>query len=145
MIPLYVMLAGVLVARGLGALGWGALADWTAATRIGLAAMFLFTGVAHFGRERADLVRMVPPEFPRAELLVTLTGLAELIGAAGLLLPPVSRWAAWSLVALLVAVFPANLYAARTGHRIAGRQHTPLMLRAPLQVLWIGLLLWVAG
>jgi hypothetical protein len=39
-------------------------------------------------------------------------------------------------------MFPANLHAARVGHTIAGRPHTPLVLRLPLQLLWIGLLWW---
>ena len=145
MIPFYVMLLGILAARVLGLLGWSGLADWATATRIGLGAMFLFTGVAHFGRERDDLIRMVPPVLPRPDVLVTFTGLAELAGGVGLLIPAASRWAAWGLVLLLIAVFPANLYAARTDHRIEGRAHTRMAFRAPLQVLWIGLLLWIAG
>jgi uncharacterized membrane protein len=106
--------------------------------------MFVFTGVAHFTKTRDDLVRMVPPQFPQPGLLVTLSGIAELLGAVGLLLPFFARWAAWALAALLIAMFPANIYAARTGLSIAGRAHTRLILRLPLQLLWIGLLLWSA-
>ncbi len=142
MIVFYVMVAGILVARGAGALGVAALADWPSATRAGLAVMFVFTGVAHFTRTRADLVRMVPPQLPSPELLVTLTGLAELAGAAGLLIPAFATPAALALIVLLVAMFPANIYADRTNHRIGGRPHTPMVLRLPLQLLWIGLLWW---
>ncbi|MGH7548086.1 MAG: hypothetical protein ACREMM_07920 [Gemmatimonadales bacterium] len=74
MIPLYVMLAGILAARGAGALGVAPLDDWQAATRAGLALMFVFTGVAHFTRTREALVCMVPPQLPSAGALVTLTG-----------------------------------------------------------------------
>jgi uncharacterized membrane protein len=142
MIPLYVMIAAILAARAAGALGVAALDDWRAATRAGLAVMFLFTGAAHFTRTRADLVRMVPPRLPSPEALVTLTGIAELAGAIGLLVPALARWAALGLIALLVAMFPANIHAARTRHTIAGRPHTRLAIRAPLQLLWIALLWW---
>ena len=144
MIPFYVMLVGIAAARLAGAAGWRALDDWQSATRVGLAIMFVLTGTAHFTRTRADLVRMVPPQLPGPATLVTLTGIAELAGAAGLLMPSMHRWAAYSLMLLLVALFPANLYAAKIGHRIAGRPHTRMALRLPLQLLWIGLLWWSA-
>jgi len=142
MIVFYVMVAAILVARAGGALGIAALADWAAATRAGLAVMFVFTGVAHFTRTRADLVRMVPPQLPGPGLLVTLTGVAELAGAIGLLVPAFARTAALALIVLLMAMFPANIQAARAGHLIGGRPHTPMWLRLPLQLLWIGLLWW---
>jgi uncharacterized membrane protein len=141
-IPLYVLLAGILVARAAGALGWDAADGWRAATRVGLAVMFVFTGVAHFTSTRADLVRMVPPIFPSPALLVTLTGIAELGGAVGLLLPSTARWAAYGLIALLVAMFPANVFAAQSAHTIRGRPHTPLPLRTLLQLFWVALLWW---
>lgn len=142
MMPFAVMLAGIALARAAGALGFGPLDDWHAATRAGLALMFAFTGAAHFSRERADLVRMVPPGVPRPGAWVTFTGIAEFAGAAGLLWPPFARWAARALALMLVLVFPANLHASRTAHTIGGRPHTPMALRLPLQLLWIGLLLW---
>ena len=73
---------------------------------------------------------------------MTLTGVAELAGAVGLLVPVLARIAAYALIALLLAMFPANIYAARIGHVIAGRRHTRLLFRLPLQVLWIFLLWW---
>jgi len=85
---------------------------------------------------------MVPPQFPNPGALVTLTGIAELAGAVGLLVPAVARWAAYGLILLLIALFPANVYASRIGHRIGGRPHTPMVFRLPLQLLWIGLLWW---
>jgi hypothetical protein len=69
MIVFAVMLAGILVARLAGWLGFSALDDWHAATRAGLALMFIFTGTAHFTRTRADLVRMVPPTLPYPDAL----------------------------------------------------------------------------
>jgi len=141
-IPFYVMVAGIAAARVAGAIGWPALDDWQIAVRVGLAIMFVFTGVAHFTRTRADLVRMVPPQLPHPALLVTVTGIAELAGAIGLLVQGLAPWAAYALIALLIAMFPANVYASKIGHRIAGRPHTRLALRLPLQLLWIALLGW---
>lgn len=142
MIPFFVMLLAGAAARGIGALGWTPLDDWQAATRVGLAAMFVVTGLAHFGRTRTDLIRMVPPRVPRPALVVALTGFAELAGAAGLLVPALASVTAAALMLLLVLMFPANVYAARTGRTLGGRPPTPLAIRLPLQALWIGLLWW---
>src|SRR5436305_4623487 len=101
-------------------LGW-----WTA-LRIGLAAMFLLTASAHWGKRRLDLIRMVPAAFPRPDLIVTITGLLELLGAAGLLLPATSGAAAACLAALLLAMFPANVRAARHHLTIGGKTATSL-------------------
>jgi uncharacterized membrane protein len=144
MIPFYVMLAAIGVARLLGILIWPALDEWHAATRAGLCIMFLFTGAAHFTATRRDLIGMVPPQLPNPAALVTLTGLAELAGAIGLIVPPVARAAAYALILLLVVMLPANLYAAKIGHTIAGRPHTRLIVRVPLQALWMFLLWWSA-
>jgi uncharacterized membrane protein len=64
---------------------------WHTALRVGLAGMFLLTASAHWGRRRPDLIRMIPSGFPRPELLVTLTGICEILGAIGLLAPPFAR------------------------------------------------------
>jgi uncharacterized membrane protein YphA (DoxX/SURF4 family) len=97
-IPFYVMIAGIAAARVVGATGSQGLDDWRIATRVGLAVMFSFTGVAHFTATRADLVRMVPPRLPNPALLVTLTGIAELAGAIGLLIPASAPRAAYALI-----------------------------------------------
>ena len=136
------MLIAIAVARAAGAAGVAALDDWPAATRAGLAVMFVFTGIAHFTSTRGDLIKMVPPSLPFPGVLVTLTGILELVGAVGLLVPASARSAAYGLIFLLVAMFPANIYADRIGHTIAGRRHTRMALRLPLQLLWIGLLWW---
>ena len=59
--------------------------------------------------------------------------------------PDLVRMVPRALAALLVALFPANIHAAREGLHIAGRRATPLILRLPLQLFWIGCLLWVAS
>jgi uncharacterized membrane protein len=144
--PLVVQLtawAALFLAGRLGALP--AAATPAGALRLALAVMFAFTALSHFlPRTRPALVRMVPPALPAPGLLVTLTGLAELAGAAGLLLPPLARAAALALAALLIAMFPANVHADRAGVVIAGRRATPLRVRLPLQLFWVACLLWVA-
>src|SRR5215468_11310075 len=103
------------------------------ALRMGLAGMFFLTASAHWGRRRRDLVRMVPKNFPRPELLVTLTGICEILGAIGLLTPLFARWAAIGLTLLLIGVFPANVRATREGLTIGGKPATPLPARSLIQ------------
>ncbi|OBH87719.1 MULTISPECIES: DoxX family protein [unclassified Mycobacterium] len=113
MAPLIVLLAASLVARLIGWAGLSYVNSWTAAIAVGLAAMFVLTGIAHFAPPmRADLVAIVPPRLPAPGLLVTVTGVLELLGAVGLLLPATRVAAALCLLALMLAMFPANLYAA---------------------------------
>ena len=141
MIPLIVMAVGSLISYALGRLGLEWFASWKTCVRAGFAGMFLFTGIAHFNKMRQDLVRMVPPIFPNPEAMVTMTGLAEFAGAAGLIVPVTAELAAYGLIALLILLLPANIYAARQGLTIAGRPVTALWIRVPLQVGWI-ILLW---
>ncbi|HMJ11692.1 MAG TPA: DoxX family membrane protein [Polyangiaceae bacterium] len=111
--------------------------DWGTALRYALAAMFLLTASAHFSHMRADLVRMVPPAFPNPELLVTLTGIAEILGAVGLLIPRFARAAAWGLTLLLLAILPANVYAAQHQLSLNGSPVTELFPRALEQALFL--------
>ena len=146
MAPLIVMVVVWIAARAIGALGvWSAAGSWSYALRPALAAMFLFTAVSHFHpRTRNDLIRMVPASMPSPPTLVALTGICELLGAIGLLVPLTIVPAAWGLMLLLVAMLPANVHAARAGLTVAGRRASPLVWRLPLQVFWIGALWWVA-
>ena len=77
-----------------------------------LAAVFYVgAGILHF-RAPAAYLKILPPYVPWPETMVYLSGIAEIAGGLGLLLPATRRWAAWGLVALLIAVFPANIYMA---------------------------------
>ena len=80
---------------------------------------------------------MVPPGLPEPAALVTATGVLELGGAAGLLVPPVARAAALGLIGPLAAVVPANVHAAQQGPYRCGRQASPLVWRLPLQLFWM--------
>src|ERR1700690_3526616 len=105
--------------------------------------MFLVTASAHWGKKRADLIRMVPPVFPKPELLVTATGCFEIAGAIGLLLSATTRLAATCLALLMVAMFPANLYASRQTLSIGGRPVTPFPIRTAVQLVFVTALLVV--
>jgi uncharacterized membrane protein len=106
--------------------------------------MFVFTAISHFHpRTRPDLIRMVPARLPAPGLLVSLTGVLEFLGAIGLMLPRLLPLAAYGLIALLVAMFPANIHAARQELVVGGRRAMPLFWRLPLQLLWIAALWWV--
>ena len=146
MAPLIVMVVAFVMFRLLGAAGiFTAASNSSGALRFALAAMFVFTALSHFlPRTRADLVRMVPARLPYPGLLVTATGVLELLGAVGLLVPGLVRASAYALMALLVALFPANIRAARMRLFVAGRPATPLAIRLPLQLFWIAALWWVA-
>ena len=137
MTPFIVLTGSFLLFLALGAFAFPSFRSWGTSLRWALAVMFLLTASAHFGDRRPDLVRMVPPSFPAPELIVTLTGVAELLGAVGLLLPRVAPWAASGLALLLVAMFPANVHAARAGLTIGGVPVTPLVPRIILQVVFV--------
>jgi uncharacterized membrane protein len=114
------------------------------ALRAGLATMFLVTGVTHFVVLRTDLVAMVPPALPSPELLVSVTGVLEVLGAVGLLHRRTAAWAAAGLAILLVVMFPANVYAAMQGLMLGGEPATQLVPRAAMQLLYLAAALIVA-
>jgi uncharacterized membrane protein len=108
------LVLGTLAARFIGWLGVDYVDSWPQAVAVGLAAMFVMTGVAHFvPAMRRDMIAIVPPRLPAPGLLVTITGVLELLGAAGLLYPPTRVAAAVCLFVLMLVMFPANVYAAR--------------------------------
>jgi uncharacterized membrane protein len=142
MAPTIVLLVSWLVLRGLGTLGLGAFATWQDDAAYALALMFLLTASAHFTKTRADLVRMVPAQLPFPRQIVTLTGICEGLGAIGLVIPATRSMAAVALLLLLVAMFPANVNAALRHIPLRGRPPTPLWLRVPMQILFIGFACW---
>ena len=126
MAPLAVLFGSLALLRILGQLGVRPLRSWRASARGALVVMLVFTSAAHFAPGlREDLVRMVPPALGRPDLWVTLTGVAELVGAAGLLFPATRRLAGLALAALMIAMFPANVHAALEGLEIGGSAAPP--------------------
>jgi len=109
-----------------------------------LALFFVLAGANHF-RVPELYVAMIPPSFPRPEVLSALAGTFEILGGIGLLVAGARRFAGWGLIALLVAVFPANLHVARMGHMEGfDFSATVLWLRLPLQAVLIAGVAWVA-
>ena len=108
------------------------------------AAMFVAAGLNHF-RSTAFYTRIVPPMFPAPRALVAVSGVAEALGGVGLLVPPLRRPAAWGLIALLVAVFPANVYMAASADPGAkmGFPQWALWARLPLQAVLVAVVEWV--
>jgi uncharacterized membrane protein len=88
---------------------------------------------------------MVPPVFGNPGFWVTLTGVAELAGAAGILFPATRRWAAACLALLLLAMFPANVYAAVNHLTFGGKAATPLVPRVLEQLVFLAAVLWAGG
>lgn len=93
------------------------------ARRIGLwalAAFYVAAGLNHF-RDPEFYLPMMPPFLPWHRELVWLSGVAEVGLGLAVLVPALRRAAAWGLVALLLAVFPANLYVALENVPLGGR------------------------
>ena len=114
-----------------------------AVTRWLIGLFFVLAGANHF-RQPALYVAMIPPLLPQKELLNQIAGVAEILGGLGLLIPGVRRFAAWGLILLLIAVFPANVYAALRGHMdYLNVSPAMLWLRLPLQAVFIAAVAWV--
>ncbi|KAA2264917.1 DoxX family membrane protein [Solihabitans fulvus] len=138
MAALITLVGGWVAFRLVGLFGVTGLDSWQPSLRWGLALMFLVTGVAHFaGKRRPGMIAMVPAALPRPDLLVTVTGVLELLGAAGLLVPATSTVAAGCLALLLIVMFPANVYAAR--HKVV-LGDTQVMAVGPRTALQLGFL-----
>ena len=144
MVPFFVLLISTLLLRLIGAVGVSPLNSWALCLRGGLTLMFLLTASAHWGKRRRDLIAMVPGVFPRPDLIVSATGVLELLGAVGLLIPATAPVAAACLAVLLIAIFPANIRATQQHLKIGHTPATPLPLRALLQFVFI-IALIIAG
>jgi uncharacterized membrane protein len=114
-------------------------------SRAALAALFTLTGTLHFVRPRF-FEAIVPPAIePQKKEVVAISGAAEIAGAALLLSPGSRRFSRWWLLALLIAVFPANIHMAVNPEQIRGldmRKFPPWALWArlplqPLAMIWV--------
>ena len=101
--------------------------------RLILASIFIVAGVLHFVLTPVYL-RIMPSYFPSPRLLVQISGVAEILGGVGLLVPSVQKFAAWGLVILLIAVFPANLTMITDPSRFPAVPLWAAWLRLPLQL-----------
>lgn len=106
------------------------------------AAAFILAGINHFLNPQFYL-RMMPPVLPAHLFLVYLSGVFEISFGILLLIPRFSRLAAWLLIALLIAVFPANIYMAMNPHLFSEFSQTALYIRLPLQIVLIAWSFWL--
>lgn len=103
--------------------------------------VFVLAGAMHFIKPKAYR-QIVPPYLPAPEALVALSGVAEIAGGVGLMIPATRRRAKWWLVATLLAIFPANIHMAQHPEqypKVPGGA-AALRGRLPLQALFIA---WV--
>jgi uncharacterized membrane protein len=104
-----------------------------------LANVFIGAGVNHFLMPRT-YEKIVPPSLrDHAKAVVQISGVAEIVGGVGVLVPSTRRLSGLGLIALLVAVFPANVYMAREPDEFRKIPRWALYGRLPLQPL---MMLW---
>jgi uncharacterized membrane protein len=109
--------------------------------RVLFGAAFIFAGVSHFLQPNV-WVPIVPPYLPFPLALVYISGAAEVALGALLLVPPYSQLAAWGLIALLIAVFPANIHMAMNPDSFPQMSRTALLVRLPIQGVLIAIAYW---
>ena len=112
-----------------------------------LAIAMVGIGVLHFVRPK-PFVRIVPKYLPAPLALVYISGFFEILGGIGLLVPATRAWAAWGLIALYVAVFPANIYMLTDNVSLDPKKPIPrwaLWLRLPFQLVFIAWAYWFTG
>ncbi|HEY2152387.1 MAG TPA: DoxX family protein [Vicinamibacterales bacterium] len=108
---------------------------------LALAVFFVAAGANHFVNP-SFYVRITPPSLPSPLSLVYVSGLFEVLGGVGVLVPSVRSAAGWGLVLLLIAVFPANLYMAINPDRFSDIPVAFLYLRLPLQAVFVAWAFW---
>lgn len=111
--------------------------------RVILAIAIILVGVSHFIIP-APYVKIMPPQLPAPLELVYISGFFEILGGIGLLVPPVSQAAAWGLIALFVAVFPANINMAVNHIKLEYIPDSPWFhaVRLPFQAVLIAWAWW---
>lgn len=111
--------------------------------RVILSVSIIVVGITHFVKPE-QYARIVPPQLPYPFELVYISGLFEILGGIGLLIPFVSVAAAWGLIALFIAVFPANINLAINNIPIEGIPHAPFLYwaRLPFQAVLIAWAWW---
>ena len=110
--------------------------------RVIFSTSLIIIGITHFLRAE-QFARIVPPIFPTYPS-VYISGVFEILGGIGLLIPSVSVAAAWGLIALFIAVFPANIYMAVHNIKLDGVPQNQLLYwgRLPLQAVLIAWAWW---
>jgi uncharacterized membrane protein len=100
-----------------------------------MAFLYAFAGVSHFRNPRFFL-SITPPWVPRPEKVNLAVGIIEILLGVGLCFEVTRSWAAWGVIALLIAVFPANWYHHQKARK-KGKMVTATLIRLPIQLLLI--------
>ena len=109
-----------------------------------LAIAMIAIGILHFVQPK-PFIRIVPKYLPAPRALVYISGVFEILGGVGLLIPSTRVWAAWGLIALYIAVFPANVYMLTDNVSLNPKKPIPrwaLGLRLPMQLVFIAWAYW---
>ncbi|ODP36849.1 DoxX family protein [Sphingomonas turrisvirgatae] len=118
---------------------------WRRIARLALAGFYLLAGIGHLVFTDA-MVRITPDWVPMARAVVIMTGICELIGAAGLLTRQWRVAAGWAFAVYALCVFPANVKHAMidvsAGTGLSAWYHIPRLLVQPLIIWWA---LWASG
>ena len=109
--------------------------------RVLFAAFFVIAGVTHF-TNRDFFTAIVPPYLPWPVMLVYVSGVVEIVLGLMLLVPATTRIAAWGLIALLIAVFPANIHMAMNPQLYPDTPLAALLIRLPLQGVMVAIAYW---
>lgn len=107
-----------------------------------LGIIFIGVGVLHFVSPKFFLAIM-PPYLPLHRELVYLSGFFEIVGGIGVMIPRYRKWAGIGLIALLFAVYPANIYMAMNPEKFSSIPKWGLYARLPLQFVIIGVIYWL--
>ncbi|MFT4081365.1 MAG: hypothetical protein QM638_02160 [Nocardioides sp.] len=139
-----VTIAAAAIALVLHAAGWAPFGDPVTIPVSGAVAMCAMGVMARFiPARRRGLVAMVPPAIPAREMVVLISGVCELAGGIGVLIPPLRPWAAACLVLFLLAVFPANVHQAHQRGDQDGTYLRRVLVRGGEQVAFVALCLWI--
>ena len=103
--------------------------------------LYVFAGAMHFIVPKAYL-RIMPPYIPFHRAAVIVSGVAEIALGIGLLIPSTTRWAAWGLIALLIAVFPANFHMFQNPEKFSRIPRWALLIRLGIQGVLIAWAYW---
>jgi uncharacterized membrane protein len=145
LVMLAILVVPYLVLTAVGAARPDLAVDPQVRGRVGLALMFLFTASGHIVKPRA-MSEMLPPWVPGRVAIIYMTGVLEIAGAIGLLMSQTHRLAGLCLLLFLIAVLPANIYAAFSRADMGGHAQGPryLLARVPLQLVLMGWTYWFA-
>ncbi|MCM2369424.1 DoxX family protein [Aporhodopirellula aestuarii] len=108
-----------------------------------LGVLFVVAGINHFVSPEVYR-RIMPPYLPAHLMLIYVSGVFEVLGGVGLLVPSLRRTAGWGLIALLIAVFPANVHMAMNVEQFPAFPLAAIYARLPLQFLLIAWVYWAA-